>query len=120
MLISIKNLFENLINRRSFRLLIIIIRKRNLQDAGDGGSHLPGVNGSASFHFSQMLDVFSESHQPGLITALDSSAMFRPGSFSIHFATVGMSTQAFSPAMIAGNEKGGVTLVKWVLLAALP
>ena len=113
-------LFENLINRRSLRLLIIIIRKRNLQDAGDGRSHLLGIDGSATFHFSQIQDVFSESHQPGLIAALNSSAMFRPGSFGINFATVGVNSQAFSPAMIAGDKKGGVALVKWVLLAAFP
>lgn len=120
MLISIKNLFENLINRRSFRLLIITIRKRNLKDAGDGGSHLLGVDGSAPFHFSQMLDVFSESNQPGLIAALDLFAMFRPGSLGINFTSVGMSTQAFSPAMIAGYKKGGIASIKRVLLAAFP
>ena len=120
MLLSYFYLFENLINRRSHRLLIIIIRKRNLQDAGNGRSHLLGVDGSATFHFSQMQDVFSESHQPGLIAALNSSPMFCPGSFGIYFASVGMSTQTLSPAMIAGDKKGGVALVKWVLLAAFP
>ena len=113
-------LFKNLINRRSHRLLIIIIRKRNLQDAGDGGSHLLGVDGSAPFHFSQMLDVFPESHQPGLVAALNSSAVFRPRSLGIYFASVGMNAQALSPAMIAGDKKGGVPLVKWVLLTAFP
>ncbi|MEE0147918.1 MAG: hypothetical protein UEL26_06615 [Segatella copri] len=67
-----------------------------------------------------MQDVFSESHQPGLIAALNSSAMFRPGSFGIYFATVGVNAQAFSPTMIAGNEKGGLALIKGVLLAAFP
>ena len=46
--------------------------------------------------------------------------MFCPGSFGIYFATVGVNAQAFSPAMIAGNEKGGVALIKGVLLAAFP
>ncbi len=67
-----------------------------------------------------MLNVFSESHQPGLVAAFISSTMFRPGSFGIYFATVGVNAQAFSPAMIAGDKKGGVALVKGVLLAAFP
>ncbi len=62
----------------------------------------------------------SESHQPGLVAALDLFAMFRPGSSGINFATVGVSAQAFSPAMIAGNEKGGVAFIKGVLLAVFP
>ena len=81
---------------------------------------MAGVDNASALHFAQMLYALSESHQPGLVASLYLLAMLCPRRLWVHLATVGMSAQARSPAVVAGNDKGGVASIELVSLAVLP
>ena len=97
-----------------------VCHERNIQNIGDSRRYLAGVDNASALHFAQMLYALAESHQPGLVASLYLLAMLCPRRLRVHLATVGMSAQARSPAVVAGNDKGGVATIEFVALAVLP
>ena len=81
---------------------------------------MAGVDDASTLHFAQVLYALAESHQPGLVASLYLLAVVSPRCLRVHLATVGMSAQACSPAVVAGDDKGGIAAIELISLAVLP